>query len=171
MYIKVYQKVFFDIAHNKHVNNILFRKAAYVTVRQLTDIQLLPPSHQSPELKLGLMTSTWLHLIISKIFIILHHPYCCFVYTLYNLFAHPCLYYHCLLILQYTVLNILFLFFSYLYLCRFSCVTYNCTVHGADLTYISPLVIFCIIVYVKKKKIFNLLRRNIHLRPWLYWGH
>ncbi len=90
------------------------------------------------------MTSTWLHLIISKIFIILHHPYCCFVYTLYNLFAHPCLYYHCLLILQYTVLHILFLFFSYLYLCRFSCaVTYNCTVHGADLTYISPLVIFC----------------------------
>ncbi len=30
----------------------------------------------------------------------------------------------------------------------FCCVTYNTTVHGADLTYISLLVIFCIIVYV-----------------------
>ncbi len=36
----------------------------------------------------------------------------------------------------------------------FSCVnvTCNCTVHGADLTYISLLVIFCIIVYVTNKK-------------------
>ncbi len=33
-------------------------------------------------------------------------------------------------------------------LCIFSCVcvTYNCTVHGADLTYISLLIMFCIIV-------------------------
>ncbi len=44
---------------------------------------------------------------ISKIFIILHHPYCCYVHTLYNLFAHPCLYYY-LLGLQYTVLHIYF---------------------------------------------------------------
>ncbi len=31
------------------------------------------------------------------------------------------------------------------------CVTYKCTVHGADLTCISPLVIFCISVYVMNK--------------------
>ncbi len=36
----------------------------------------------------------------------------------------------------------------YILLC---CVAYNCTVHGADLTYISLLVIFCIIVYVMNK--------------------
>ncbi len=43
-----------------------------------------------------------------------------------------------------------FIFVSDLYLCIFSlvCVTYNCTVHGADLTYIPLLIIFCIIVYV-----------------------
>ncbi len=83
---------------------------------------------------------------------------------LHILLAHSCLYYY-LLSLQYTVLHILFYFtfysfysyfvfftsfFSYLYLCIFSCVCviYNYTVHGADLTYISLLVIFCIIVYV-----------------------
>ncbi len=44
--------------------------------------------HQAPKLKLSLITSTWLHLMISKIFIILHHPYSCYVNTLYNLFAH-----------------------------------------------------------------------------------
>ncbi len=44
-------------------------------------------------------------------------------------------------------------FFSYLYLDIFSCVcvAYNCTVHGADLTYILLLVIFCIIMYVTNK--------------------
>ncbi len=36
-----------------------------------------------------------------------------------------------------------YLFFSYLYLWTFSCVTYNCIVHGADLTCISLLVILC----------------------------
>ncbi len=43
--------------------------------------------------------------------------------------------------------------FSYLYLDIFSCVcvAYNCTVHGADLTYILLLVIFCIIMYVTNK--------------------
>ncbi len=103
-----------------------------------------PPGHQVPKLKLSLITSTWLHLIISKIFMILHHSCCC--YTLYNLFAHSCLYYY-LLGLQYTVLHILFYFiflffttliFMYILLCLCN---YNCTVHGADLTYIS---LFCL---------------------------
>ncbi len=99
-----------------------------------------------------LMTSIWLYA-------------CCYVYTLYNLFAHSCLYYY-LLSIRYTVLHIIFdctfysflfifftSFFSYLYLFKFSCVcvTYNCTVHGADLTYISMLLIFCIIMYVMNK--------------------
>ncbi len=44
------------------------------------------PRHQAP--KLSLITSTWLNLIISKIFIFFHHPYSCYVYTLHNLFAH-----------------------------------------------------------------------------------
>ncbi len=46
--------------------------------------------------------------------------------------------------------DFIFQHLPYLYLCIFSCVCipYNCTVHGADLTYISLLVIFCIIVYV-----------------------
>ncbi len=41
-------------------------------------------------------------------------------------------------------------FLPYLYLCIFSCfcIPYKCTVHGADLTYISLLIIFCITVYV-----------------------
>ncbi len=86
---------------------------------------------------------------------------------LHILLAHSCLYYY-LLSLQYTVLHIILLhilfsillfsifdysFFSYLYLCLLSCVciSYNCTVHGADLTYISLLIIFCIIVYVTNK--------------------
>ncbi len=84
--------------------------------------ELLPPGHQAPKLKLSLITSTWLHLIISKIFIILHHPYCCYVYTLYNLFAHSsCTSLLILLLfisLQYTVLHILFFFiFTYIYVC------------------------------------------------------
>ncbi len=117
------------------------------------------------------------HLIISKIFIILHHPYCCYVYTLYNMFAHSCFYYY-LLSLQYTVLHILFyctiylIFYysylktiyllSYLYLCIFSsvCVTYDCIVHGADLTYISLLFIFCIIVYVTNKNLESWITLN-----------
>ncbi len=42
----------------------------------------LPPrGHRVPKLKLSLITSTWLHLIISKIFIILHHSYCCYVFN------------------------------------------------------------------------------------------
>ncbi len=42
----------------------------------------------------------------------------------------------------------------YIFLC---CVTYNCTVHWADLTYISLLIIFCIIEYVANKT----------LNPWI----
>ncbi len=85
---------------------------------------------------------------------------------LHSLLAHTCLHYY-LLGLQYTV-HVLFYctfylifyafyfllkFFSYLYLDIFSCVcvAYNCTVHGADLTYILLLVIFCIIMYVTNK--------------------
>ncbi len=77
------------------------------------------------------------HLIISKIFIFLYHPYCCYVNTKYNLFAHSCLYYF-LLSLQCTVCTFYFISHSILYfiifsvlLCIFSCVCipYNCTVH------------------------------------------
>ncbi len=112
------------------------------------------------------------HLIISKLLIILYHSYCCYVNTLYNLFAHSSctfllillfikstVYCHAhnfiahFIILYFLILTFYFLlhFFSpYLYLCLFSCVciSYNCTVHGVDLTYISLLIIFCIIVYV-----------------------
>ncbi len=72
-----------------------------------------------------------------------------------------------LLSLQYTFLHILLFstsFFSpYLYLCIFSCVciSYNCTVHGADLTYISLLIIFCIIVYVTNTNLECTTHRNI----------
>ncbi len=41
--------------------------------------------------------------------------------------------------------------FMYILVCV--CIPYNCTVHGVDLTYISLLVIFCIIVYVMNKKL------------------
>ncbi len=71
--------------------------------------------------------------------------------------GHSCLYYNrYLLSLQYTVLHIILLhilfskkifsitIFMYILLSLF---------HGADLTYISLLVIFCIIVYVTNKKL------------------
>ncbi len=83
------------------------------------------------------------------------------VQPVYTSLAHPCLYYYLLsLLLSCTLFYctfylifysfLLVFFFPYQYLCIFSCVcvTYNCTVHGADLTYISLLVIFCIIMYV-----------------------
>ncbi len=66
--------------------------------------ELLPPGHQAPKLKLGLITSKWLYLIISKIFIILHHPYSCYVYTLYNRFPHSsCTFLLILLFSKFTV--------------------------------------------------------------------
>ncbi len=45
-----------------------------------TEEELLPSGHQAPKHKPSLITSTWLHLINSKIFTILHHPYCCYMY-------------------------------------------------------------------------------------------
>ncbi len=109
------------------------------------------------------------HLIISKLFIILHHLYYCYINTLYNLFAHSSCTFLLILFIKPTVycpvhfnllhilFDILFLFFiftsfySHTYMYVYSlcdCIPYNCTVHGADLTYISLLIIFCIIVYV-----------------------
>ncbi len=79
-------------------------------------IQLLTPGHEAPKLKLSLITSTWLHLIISKIFIILHHLYCCYVFTLYNLFAHSsCTFLSILLFIKSTVYCLLILFYSYFF--------------------------------------------------------
>ncbi len=59
------------------------------------------------------------------------------------------------------LLLFILLFLSYQYLCIFSCfcVTYNCTVHGADLTYILLLVIFHIIMNVTNK-------RDLDLESW-----
>ncbi len=78
-----------------------------------------------------------------------------------NLFAHPCLYYY-LLSTQYTVLHILFystfysVFFTYIYIYSLVLCYIFCTVHWADLTYISLLIIFCIIEYVTNKQTLNL---------------
>ncbi len=55
----------------------------------------------------------------------------------------------------FNILLFLFFILFFPYLCILSCVCnpYNCTVHGADLTYISLLVvIFCIIVYETNTK-------------------
>ncbi len=38
---------------------------------------------------------------------------------------------------------------------------YNCTVHGPDLTYISLLIIFCIVVYVTNTNLELQRSRNI----------
>ncbi len=119
-------------------------------------------------LKLSLITFTRLNLINGQIFTILHPPYCCYVYIpgttcLHIPLAHPCLYYY-VLSPQYTVLHILLFIFSYsllfffifyLYLYKFSCVLLHilhCPLSGPDLTYISLLIIFCIIEYVTNKK-------------------
>ncbi len=102
------------------------------------------------------------------------HPYshCCYVYIprttcLHILLAHPCLYYY-LLSPQYTVLHILFyctfyslfcrliFLFFYLYLCLSSCVVLyilHCPLSVPDLTYISLLIIFCIIEYGTNKNL------------------
>ncbi len=112
--------------------------------------------------KLCLITFTGLNLINCKIFTILHHPHCCYIYIpgttcLHIPLAHPCLYYY-LLSPQYTLLHIL-LFIFYLYLYIFSCVVLHilhCPLSEPDLTYISLLIIFCIIEYVTHKKTLNL---------------
>ncbi len=77
---------------------------------------------QAPKLKLGLITSTWLNLKNSKIFTILHHPYCCYIYiyTLYNLFAHSsCTYLLVLFIKYFYYIAHLILYFFF-----FKCFTY-----------------------------------------------
>ncbi len=73
------------------------------------------------------------------------------------LFAHPCLYYY-LLSPQYTVLHIsLFIFIlTYIYVYSLVLCYVFCTVHWADLIYISLLIIFCIIEYVTNKQTLNL---------------
>ncbi len=76
------------------------------------------------------------------------------IYLVYSILS--CTFYF----IEHLFIFILISFFSYLYLCIFSCVvTYNCTVHGADLTYISLLVIFCIIVHVT----------NTNLESWMVY--
>ncbi len=80
-------------------------------------------------IKLSLITSTWLHLISSKILIILHHSYSCYVNTLYNLFAHSsCTFLRILLFITSTVyclahFILLHVFFMFLFL-FFKCCTY-----------------------------------------------
>ncbi len=76
-------------------------------------------------------------------------------FVVYNIYIYNIFFIvHFILFLFFTS------FFSYLYLCIFSCVCipYNRTVHGADLTYISLLVIFCIIVW--RIKILNFEMTN-----------
>ncbi len=100
--------------------------------------------------------------------------------------AHPCLHYY-LLSLQYTVLRIillhilsyilyvftLFIFYTNIYVYSLVFVTYNCTVHGADLTYISLLVIFRIIMYVTNKnpESLNPVLLNSRIREGSPYGH
>ncbi len=57
--------------------------------------------------------------------------------------------------------------FPYLYLGIFSCVciSYNCTVHGANLTNIAFLIIFCIIVYVTNKYLESLSTDRLTPHP------
>ncbi len=67
--------------------------------------------------------------------------------------GHSCLYYNrYLLSLLYTVLHIILfsIFFSSITIFMYILLS---LFHGADLTYISLLVIFCIIVYVTNKKL------------------
>ncbi len=121
----------------------------------------------APKLKFGQITSTLFNLINSKIFTILHHPYCCYVYTLYSLFAHSsCTYMLILLFIKSTVyypahlfyifFYFIFVFFNYFftYIYVYSRVVFHilhCPLSGPDLTYISLLIIFCIIEYVTIK--------------------
>ncbi len=163
------------IKDSSHPGNRLFfychlESASGAWWQKLREEELLPPGHLASKLKL--VISTWLNLINSKIFTILHHPYCCYVYTLYNLFAHSsCTSLLTLLFIKSTVLHIFFiahflllycllLFIFYLYLCLFSCVVLHilhCPLSGPDLTYISLLIKFCIIEYVMNKT----------LNPWI----
>ncbi len=69
-----------------------------------------------------------------------------FYCTLYLIF------YYCLLLFKFVLHFLFFHTNTYIYYLVF-CDTYNCTVHGADLTYISLLVIFHIIMYVTNKNL------------------
>ncbi len=89
-------------------------------------------------------------ILVTIIVIRNFHTVTSLVYSILS--AHFILVHILFYILLFFIFILIFFtyFFPYLYLCIFSCVCipYNCTVHGADLTYISLLVIFCIIVYV-----------------------
>ncbi len=89
----------------------------------------------------------------------LHIPAYIIIYYVYSILS--CTLYYCTFyyFLRFILTFYCLLFFPYLYLCIFSYVwtSYNCTIHGADLTYISLLVIFCIIVYVTNNK------------SWIFW--
>ncbi len=70
--------------------------------------------------------------------------YCCYVYTLYNLFAlSSCTSLLILLFIKY--------FSTYIYVFSLVLCDIFCTVHWADLIHISLLNIICIIEYVTNK--------------------
>ncbi len=73
---------------------------------------------------------------------------------------------HILLYCTFTLYFFLFLsIFMFILLC---CVTYlHCPLRGPDLTYISLLIIFCIIEYVMNKKTLN-LEPNILKITWIF---
>ncbi len=113
--------------------------------------------------------------------------YCCYVYTLYNLFEHSsCTSLVILLFIKsrvycpahFILLHMLFfiIFSSYLfyffnlYLCIFSCVVLHilhCPLSGPDLTYITLLIIFCIIEYVTNKNLESYgIKKSNSLHHW-----
>ncbi len=101
----------------------------------------------------------------NKLLNIHYYPYCCYVYTRYNLFAHSSCTSLLIILLfikptVYCPAHFIILYFlpifMYILLC---CVSYNCTVHWTDLIYISLLIIFHIIMYVTNK-ILNLLNQS-----------
>ncbi len=125
---------------------------------------------QAPKLKLGLITSTWLNLINSKIFTIIHHPYCCYIYIYIYIYPvqHVCTFlshtpayiiiYYVPSILYctfYFIAHLILLYFIFSYIHVYSLVLcsniLHCPLRGPDLIYISLLIIFCIIEYVTNK--------------------
>ncbi len=123
--------------------------------------RVLVPNHTTPKCNVESVQKSHFFQSPKEVFWVEFAMYIPCTTCLHILLAHSCLYYN-LLSLRCTVLQMLFCysffylcsyflfhFFPYLYLCIFSCVCvpYNCTVHGAAVTYISLLVIFCIIVY------------------------
>ncbi len=111
-----------------------------------TTVTLLPSGHQTPKLKLGLITFTRLNLINCKTFIILiiriaamctypiqpvctfflHIPVYIIIYYVHSILS--CTFYFIAHFTPYCFF--LFLFYFYLYLHIFSCcVSFFCTVH------------------------------------------